>query len=706
MDSMVINTHSNTRIKQLPQHIFNRIAAGEVVERPSSVVKELVENSIDAGASKVVIEIVDGGVSSIRVSDDGCGIVKEDLSLAFLAHATSKIADLDDLDSIATLGFRGEALASIASVSHIKVVSRTRGSELASWVELQDGEVLDSGECGSAFGTSIEVTGIFENVPARKKFLKRNSTEQIYITSFVEKLILSRPKIAFKYIVNNKVVYNSAGTNLSDAIYCIWGQQILDNLVEVKADNSYAKLSGYVSRVGYSKHNNTMQVLVVNGRVVTDIAIAKVVFNCFSKYLVSRQFPVFVLDIVCDYREVDANVHPNKLEIRFANKDRICGMVGGAVQASMQQHQPFIANDYKSTENISNNQFLYNNFSSISTSSANNALSSTNNAPSIDNSLSYANGTASEVDIVKLANIFSDGTKLNEGGMFSNIVQRDAIRERASNSSYSTSGAYQSSGKRSSYDYGLSNSDYSYNKDNEFRATNSIGTISQYTLLGLDRNEDASQNIFDTSITETISQTTLDMGESWLDAQLVGSVFDTYIVLQDKDTVYFIDQHAAHEKILYDRLCEQVEKNQLQCQDLLLSYVFEVSELDRELVLDNSDALLEVGFEVREYGTRELAICSVPVVCGDINLKEFVGQMLVMLRDGRKLSKTTSIKKRLQQMACKSAIKGNQYLKSEEIKLLLNQYKAENCALFCPHGRPIVYTVTKYEMEKWFKRVV
>ena len=657
------------RIRQLPQNIYNRIAAGEVVERPSSVVKELVENSIDAKATKITIEVEDGGVKAIKITDNGCGIFKDDLSLAFLAHATSKIVDIGDLDNVSTLGFRGEALASIASVSICKVVSRTLNSEFGSWIKLQNGEIVDSGECGCAYGTYIEVVDIFNNVPARKKFLKRSSTELIHITSFVEKLIISQPKIAFKYVSNGKVVYHSNGTNLADAIHCVWGQQVFQNLVQVQADSPYCSLSGFVSRVGFSRHNNSLQLLVVNGRVVVDSAVAKVVYNCFAKYLVSRQYPVFVLALDCDCKEVDVNVHPNKLEVRFAQKDRICGIVSRVVTSSMQQHQPFVSQPQE-VDNL------------------------------VESGQQWARG---DINVVEIAKKYANSGQLHETGMFGRIFEKSLMDLGNGNAKCSSNYHFERppcSNSVCDVDDCLSDINLVTNSDMSAIGGDVTGSVDlpfNFSSLGAER-------------VQTVEQIGLDIDKganvAWLDALLVGSVFDTYILLQDLETVYFVDQHAAHEKLIYDKLCLQVESNAVEYQDLLLSYVFDVSDLDKQMVLDSCDDLLKIGFEVREYGRRELAICSVPLVCSDINLKEFVGQMLSCLKDGRKMTKSSTLIKKLQQVACKSAVKGNCHLKKEEIQRLLQQYKASGSALFCPHGRPIVHTVTKYEIEKWFKRVV
>ncbi|MCL1944443.1 MAG: DNA mismatch repair endonuclease MutL [Firmicutes bacterium] len=651
---------TTTKIHKLPPEIYNRIAAGEVVERPASIVKELVENSIDAGANKIIVDVIDGGIKSIKVTDDGCGIPKQDLSLAFLAHATSKIETIDDLNSIISLGFRGEALASIASVSHIKMVSRLKESELGAFIELQNGEILDTGECGSQFGTIFEVNDIFDNIPARKKFLKKSGTELSNITNFIEKLILSRPEISFKYTSNGKTIYQSNGTNLEQAIFSVWGNEVLSNLVSINADMYGIKLKEFVSRVGYAKHNNTMQIFVVNGRVVVDSAISKVVFNCFSQYLMTRQFPIFVLNLEIDPSLVDVNVHPNKLEIRFANKDTVCKVVAHTVSKSINAYSPFVSSDSLNTINNINQNSIKNldkfdSLIAIDYSSQENIAINTNvevDELKQSSQSQYNDNYIQDINLNKVANIFADGSYLRESSFLTDVIS-DSVKQKVV----------------------------------DIQKSSQMQDLAvEYNNVEFDEKENNSQN--------------------WLDSMLVGSIFDTYIILQDNDNVYFIDQHAAHEKLLYDKFCNQIDSSSLQVQQLLVPYVFMVSQIDKDMVLEKVKDLEQLGFEIREFGSRELAICSVPLICNDIDLQEFVGQLLSHIKDNRKLNKSDILIKKLQQSACKAAIKGKQHLTTIEMQLLLTIYRESGSALFCPHGRPVVYVVTRNEIEKWFKRVV
>ncbi|MDR1138263.1 MAG: DNA mismatch repair endonuclease MutL [Clostridiales bacterium] len=676
-------TDSTHKIIKLSPEIYNRIAAGEVVERPANIVKELVENSIDAGATKITIQI-QSGIKSIQIVDNGCGIESEDLELAFAAHATSKISQLTDLDSIGTLGFRGEALASIASVSRCYVVSRTLSQSLGCWCELCNGEIVGRGECGIALGTTIKVSDIFDNIPARKKFLKKSSTELGHINTYVDKLILSQPHISIKYVVDGKVVYQSSGTGLKDAIYCVWGGQELDNLVYIQDNLHDIQLTGWVSRVGYTKHNNTKQVVVVNGRVVTDIAIAKVVYNCFGQYLMSRQYPVFVLHIGVDTQDVDVNVHPNKLEVRFVHRDKVCGVVGRAVSRSINVLQPFV--DKQDTIEVvkvdvpSSHQVV----SSVEPSCV-------STQPEYTRYQHVSNSSTQGIDIVKLAHMFGSGTVMQEGGLLSGVLDTDAT------SALNVVNEYIVHNTDNDTDI-LLNAKQIYNKHNMQIETQ------------LDVLQDKSDIANQLNLKSHATQATLDTVEGpkidWRQALLVGSLFDTYIILQDDNVVYMVDQHAAHEKLLYDKLCMQIDQGDLEIQELMVPYVFEVSDIDKDLILSQSDILQQIGFEVREYGMRELAVCSVPLVCSDIVLQEFVGHMIQCLHDGRKLSKSNTLVKRLQQQACKAAIKGNQYLTSQQIDLLLTQFANNNSALYCPHGRPIIYTITRHEIERWFRRIV
>ena len=315
------------KINVLDSSIYNRIAAGEVVERPASVVKELVENSIDAGATSIIVEIEYGGIRKIKIVDNGCGVEKEYMREAFMPHATSKISSADDLDSIMTLGFRGEALASIASVCHVTMTSKTRDAELGSFIEIEAGKILKMSETGARDGTTMVVSDLFFNVPARAKFLKKPKSEEQEVTNLVSRLMLANPQISFRYIVDGKTIFVTSGKTLKEAMFGVYGKEVLTETLEVKLARDGVKLWGFVGRPSFSKPNRTYQTLMVNGRYVTDQMVSLAVMNAYGDMLMKRKYPFFVLNLELPFTDVDANVHPNKREVRFAYGQKIYSLV-------------------------------------------------------------------------------------------------------------------------------------------------------------------------------------------------------------------------------------------------------------------------------------------------------------------------------------------------------------------------------------------
>lgn len=323
------------KIKVLDSSVFNKIAAGEVVEKPASVVKELVENAIDAGASAINIEIYLGGIEKIRVSDNGCGIYPEDLKTAFLPHATSKIISVENLSNIQTLGFRGEALASIASVSKVCMQSKVKENELGKKIEILGGEFKTLTDVGMTNGTIIEISDLFYNIPARKKFLRKPKTEESEITNLISRYILSNPNIKFSYYVDDTLIYSSTGKNLEEAVYVVYKKNFLDNLIEVNYEKDNIKISGYISKPTFSKANRTYQTLIINGRYVLNNLISTAVQNCYENYLMKGQFPVYILNFELPYDSLDVNVHPNKLDVKFENTQQIYGLFYSAISLTL-----------------------------------------------------------------------------------------------------------------------------------------------------------------------------------------------------------------------------------------------------------------------------------------------------------------------------------------------------------------------------------
>ncbi len=635
-------------INILPSHVFNKIAAGEVVERPASVVKELVENSIDAGATSVRIEVKNGGIELIKITDNGKGIHPEDMPTAFAPHATSKIKTEEDLASIATLGFRGEALASISSVSKIKMTSATKDSEFASCIVLEGGKILSVSEAGEPQGTTIEVSDLFFNVPARKKFLKSQRSEEDAISSVVERFILSNPNISFKYILNDKEVFNFNASDLANAIFTVYGKNTASKVLPVNAIMGDMTIKGYIGKPEISKSNKSEQTLIINGRVANNSSFSAAVGKVYEAYLMKGKYPFFVLNLCMPYDKLDVNVHPSKMEVKFENNSEIFSFVYRAVNEAILNASKVNTEDALSNESI--------------------IATPTKSTPMPKQELKEKTSSLlSEIEALKSKKIEPKGEQTS---LFNDTIRVatpsliDEAKMRMANLMQSTS------------------EDTSTRNDN-----------SSYEDKPADTN---SFTLQDSSLTNLLPSS----------YEISGYLFNTFIILESGDKCYFIDEHAAHERIMYDRLCKQYEKGELQTQPLLVPYTFSPNYKENENLEANIEALRDLGFVIEEYGRLTYMISEVPLALTNINLKEFISYVLSGETSLKTLKSKDIVKEKLMQHACKSAIKGGDKLSKEDINLLIKELISTNAVLQCPHGRPIVVSYTRKELDKWFKRIL
>lgn len=686
-----------TEIKVLDKSVFNRIAAGEVVERPSSVVKELIENSIDAGADSITVTIKGGGIEYICVSDNGKGIPSNQIKTAFLPHATSKIRSVEDLDGIATLGFRGEALPSIASVAKVTMLSRPKDCEMGCRYVIDNGAEVDFGDMGSPLGTSVTVENLFERIPARKKFLARESVEENAITGLMARYILANNKISFKYVVNGKTVYVSSGDGIENAILTVYGAEYLSNMIKVDSTMSDIVLYGYVNKPAFTKHSKAFQTLIVNGRYVINDDVAYTVFGCYQKYLMKRQYPTFVLYLDVPYDLVDVNVHPNKMEVKFALPGLIKKLVADTIKeqvlsavsipkdvddgfdetmsAKVEQFSPFVFTPKPSVQEPTEQHSVLNDiFTNIKTDSPK------NNGPHVafldDEPVDFKEDLVAE----------NDNTSSNTNNCGIKTVTSDVLGDLPT--AYSPVKPVQNDKlhERSRFDdiFSPLKSEPKNNELHDNTADETAATINERTPV----------------------QCEFDVSE--LDNYKVdGKLFNTYIVIEQGDSVYLIDQHAAHEKLLYDRFVAEYERGRVAVQNMLVPYKFTVSPEESELLKENFDVLQSTGFDVTsDKKENTFLIRSVPLCCVGLNAQSFVCDFLQELPHDKTKILPTSFKEMLMQSACKAATKGEDDLSDGEIKELLSQIAKETTELFCPHGRPIAITLTRREIEKWFKRIV
>ena len=701
------------KINILDPSIYNLIVAGEVVERPVSVVKELIENSIDAGAENITIEIKDGGTTFISVSDDGAGIDESDFKSAFLPHATSKITNADDLNFIGTLGFRGEALASIAAVSKVTLTSKTIESDVGTSLTVEGGTFGDITKVSCNKGTTIVVKDLFYCVPARSKFLKKNKSEEQEITNIIIRTILANPNINITYIVDGKKNLSSMGKTEKEALFSVYGKDAVNETIEVKAERENVSVYGFVGKPTFSKSNRTYQTLIVNGRYVINLTVQTAVTNAFGEFLMKRQYPFFVLYLNVPIDEIDVNVHPNKLDVRFLKTPLIYSVVFEAVSRALHNmdyvKEISLGEDLKSNTNVS---FA----SSIKTETSKIDKAGVNLNPFSSDFDKMNNEEKDKMKDIVLDSILSinnnDGVRDNFG-LGSKLLER--INKDVENDK---SNAY------NSQDYSLKNE----SAINEIIGNNSISNGGFETFKNESNNElnesinyNDNNDVFSVYKAETENQKVNnssfknenfekvksiqeDFAENKM--KIVGKFFNTYLAIEWGDNIYLIDQHAAHERIRYEKLKEECESGNLIIQPMLIPFVISLNPEDDQIVKANLDAIRSVGFDIDEFGDRTYKISSIPAIVSDINFNDFFNQFLAEKLNKNKVTKSELVKEELMQMACKSAIKGGDDLSMPEINKLLETMSRENIKLFCPHGRPIVVRITKNEVEKWFKRIV
>ena len=661
-----------SKINILDKDVYNKIAAGEVVEKPASVVKELVENSIDAGAKNITIEILDGGITKIAVSDDGCGISLDDFDKVFLAHATSKVKNVDDLSQIGTLGFRGEALSSISSVSKIKLSSKTYEDEIGYQVKCDGGEMGELQPIGATPGTHIVVEELFYNIPARKKFLRKPKLEENDISNYIARLILANPDISIKYIADNKIVYQSFGNGLYESIYTIYGKSIVDNLIEVDFKKDNFHFSGYIGKPTFSKANRTYQTLIINGRYVVNQTISTAIYKAFENFIMKGTFPFFVLNLSIPLDKVDVNVHPNKLDVKFEDSNQIFGIVYSSITDIL-----YNINNTKTIVMENNTEIVdsdkLQNFSNIGSE----YTSSNNIAQHINLKQSLEDNSIKEVELSD-----NNDENNNEREYESNKIDNE-LKEFKQNISSNIDDKIIPFFTSSTLDFKLCQNKElmeTNESENDDTETYKLHSISNQIVI-----EDAS---------------------SEKKYKVIGTLFDTYILIEKDNNMLLIDQHAGHERLLFDKFTEELRNKQVAIQPLLIPHIVECNYIEHNYISENIDLLNEMGFDISDFGSNSYKISSVPLLFEDININEFFDNVFKDLDNKLILSKNESIKEYIAKKACKSAIKGNDKLSDGEIDYLVSEIFDPSTVLLCPHGRPIITSVSKNEIEKWFKRIV
>ena len=586
-------------IELLDKNTIDKIAAGEVVDRPSSIVKELVENAIDAKSSAITIEVKEGGISFIRITDNGCGIPKKEISKAFLRHSTSKIRKIEDLSTISSLGFRGEALSSIAAVSQVELITKTYDELTGTRYLIDGGEEKSIEDIGAPQGTTFIIRNIFYNTPARKKFLKSPITEGSYITSLVERLALSNPNISFKYIINNQTkLYTTGNSNLKDIIYNVYGRDITSNLIEIEDETNYVKIKGYIGNPNVCRGNRNYENYFINGRYIKNTIIAKAIEDAFKPFLMQHKYPFTSILINLDGNLLDVNVHPAKMEVRFSSQNDV----------------------YDSIYTILHK-----------------ALTKKESIPEISLDKPSQIKPVVNTEINKIKNKIPEPFEFERRNEF--VKEEKKI--------------------------------YTNNPEISYKLPEKTEPVYEQ------------QKLFDMN---TVA-----------DIKIIGQVFDTYWIIQYTDKMFIIDQHAAHEKVLYERIVNNLKSKNFTSQIINPPIIVSLTSAEEEIIQKFKQEFEMFGFDIENFGGKEYSIHAVPDNLYNLSAKELFIEMIDSLSGiNNSINETDMILDKIATMSCKAAVKGNNKLSYQEMEALFKELITLDNPYNCPHGRPTIVSMSQY----------
>lgn len=679
------------KIAVLDQQTIDKIAAGEVVERPSSIVKELVENAIDAGATAVTVEITDGGKKMIRITDNGGGMERDQVPLAFLRHATSKIEKVEDLEHIASLGFRGEALSSIAAVAQVELITKTP-SALSGVRYVINGGVQESLEdMGAPEGTTFLVRNLFYNTPARSKFLKSDTTEGNYVSTLMEQLALSHPEISFKYIQNKQVKLHTSGNyNVKDVIYNIYGRDITKALLEVSYENDFMKIEGFVGKPEISRGNRTFENYYINGRFVKNRIIAKGIEDAYKGFLMQHKFPFVSLHIQMEGNDLDVNVHPSKMEVRFARGTEVYDAVYETVHKALTTREMIQTVPFGKEEPVKK-------------------LSSVVKPGDVPEPFEMKRRAEMPEYRTQVANTVNRTSNVSIKGNDRTVSAPDTAMDKKQISSYSTLPR----GTITMAEQAVREQKIYQTKDPFTKAEEKLfeGTINDKNIH--EKQPDAMQVNMSQEVEKQQKPQQLELFEEKLLApesrsrhQLIGQIFDTYWLVQFEDKFFIIDQHAAHEKVYYERFVKRFREQTVESQHLSPPLIVSLNLQEEALLKANRKYFEDFGFEIEPFGGKEYCINAVPANLYGLTEEELFLEMLDNLASEKDKDPLGIFASRLATMACKAAVKGNHQMSDREANALIDELLTLENPYHCPHGRPTIISMTKTELEKKFKRIV
>lgn len=618
-------------IRRLDDYTINKIAAGEVVERPASVVKELVENSIDAQASAITVEIKDGGISLIRVTDNGIGIPKEDVTTALLRHTTSKITAVEDLDKIESLGFRGEALASIAAVSQLEIITKAYGEVTGKRVECYGGKIITEEEVGCPEGTTIIMRNLFYNIPARKKFLKKPATESSYISDMVYKIALGHPEVSFKFINNNSVVFHTSGNNeLKNAVFNVYGKEVVKHMLSIEETEQDLKLIGLIGKPSLNRANRTYENFYINGRYIKSKILENAVEDAYNTLLPINKFPVVVLHIFIPANKIDVNVHPTKMEVRFKDEEEIYQFIYNGI------HKNLFKEDLIPQVNLDNKKEKLFNPEPVQ-------------------------GRLPEPFEIKRKNLEYKDISIHP--VFSPEDKNIKVKE--------------------------SNQELNFSHKENLYENKPCGTEKKEACTIFEKEKVHKE----------------DKAPSFRHYKIIGQVFQTYWLVEQDNSLYIVDQHAAHERILYEKFIHDFKQGKVYSQPLLEPVVFEVTPKEKEIVEDNISLFKKFGFEIEEFGESAYLVRELPILFEGPVDSSFFLEIIDTLNDERIKNLYDMKLNHIALLSCKGAVKAKDQLSTVEAKALIEELLNLDNPFTCPHGRPTIISMSQYELEKKFKRV-
>ena len=677
-------------IQLLDQATINQIAAGEVIDRPSSVVKELLENAIDAKATAITVEIKDGGISFIRITDNGCGIEKDQVRKAFLRHATSKLHTIDDLLDIGSLGFRGEALSSIAAIAQVELISKPPEAMLGISYQIEDGEEKSLTQIGAPDGTTILVRNLFYHVPARKKFLKTAATEGNYINQLMENMAMLRPDISMRFINGGQnKLYTSGNGRLKDLIYTIYGREISSNVLEINYECPLFAVTGYIGKPIISRGNRTFENYYINGRFVKSRLIAAAIEQAYKPFMMQHRYPFTVLHIKIKPELIDVNVHPAKMEVRFQQENEIYELLAGAIENTLRGKEfiPDVSDDGKAEKKVQEKQKLPEPFEQRRLQ----AMKEIIPPPPAEHKIQNEQKPSVEHKTQSEQKIFTENKIQSEQKLPKNEEQ-PKVPSKLSDSS----GEYKIEKKQTIKD-----------SDSKWELASGIHKrIGQDVSQTVNQMPPQPEQKLEKPEQQTLFTEPLLSEKARIHHRLIGQLFDTYWLIQYGNQLYIMDQHAAHEKVNYERLMEAYRKKERITQFVSPPMVISLTRAEETILEEFKSEFERIGFTIEPYGGREYAISEIPANLYGINEKELFLEMLSDLEDRGSMQPSELIASKLASMSCKAAIKGGQKISFQEADALVSQLLTLENPYACPHGRPTIITMTKYELEKKFKRIV